>query len=146
MIRPAVPGDIAALTQLAHEVHAGYVPHHHVAKPGPAPDFRKQIGAGHVHVWTQGPRILAYILSHADPPLYFIDEIGTTREAHMTHLAHDLLIWAEGRGLAENCHAVALADTPLMAPHADTMHRLGFADLGSADNPQGHRAFSMRHR
>lgn len=128
-IRPAGPGDAAAVRDCADRAYARYVP---LIGRRPAPmeaDFAAQIVAGEVHVAEDGA-VLGYIVFRPEGRHMLLESVAVRPEAAGRGIGKALIGFCEAVARRGGLASVRLYTNAKMAENLSIYPRLGYAETG----------------
>lgn len=128
VVRPAVAGDVAAISACAEAAYARYVPRM-VRKPAPmVADFAAHVAAGEVHVIEAGGRLAGYMVMMVRPGEVFIDNIAIDPARQGLGLGGRLMALAEATARDRGCGRLRLYTNVAMTENVEFYGYLGFAE------------------
>ena len=144
-IRPAEPGDAAAVRDL---VRASYLKY--VGRIGrePAPmleDYAALIRAGEVWVLAEGGEALGVLVMRPAEDHLFVDNVAVAPGQQGRGLGRDLVAFAEKKAAEHGLPEVRLYTNEKMHENLDIYARLGFEETGRGLDG-GYRRVFMRKR
>lgn len=125
-LRPAEPGDEAAVTRCVRAAYAKYVPR---MDREPAPmlaDYGALIAAGEVHVLAAGGAPVGVLVMRPAADHLFVDNVAVHPDRQGRGLGRRLMAFAEGFARARGLSAVRLYTHVLMTENVELYRRLGF--------------------
>ena len=144
-IRPAEPGDAAAVRDLVRAAYAGYV--ERIGKE-PAPmleDYAALIRAGEVWVLAEGGEVLGVLVIRPAADHMFLSNVAVAPGHQGRGLGRELVSFAEGQAVAYGLPEVRLYTNEKMHENLAVYARLGFEETGRGLDG-GYRRVFMRKR
>jgi ribosomal protein S18 acetylase RimI-like enzyme len=144
-IRPAEPGDAAAVRDLVRAAYASYV--ERIGKE-PAPmleDYAALIRAGEVWVLAEGGEVLGVLVIRPAEDHMFLGNVAVAPGHQGRGLGHELVTFAEGQAAAYGLPEVRLYTNEKMHENLAVYARLGFEETGRGLDG-GYRRVFMRKR
>jgi ribosomal protein S18 acetylase RimI-like enzyme len=144
-IRPAEPGDAAAVRDLVRAAYAGYV--ERIGKE-PAPmreDYAALIRAGEVWVLAEGGEVLGVLVIRPAEDHMFLGNVAVAPGHQGRGLGRELVTFAEGQAVAYGLPEVRLYTNEKMHENLAVYARLGFEETGRGLDG-GYRRVFMRKR
>ena len=144
-IRPAEPGDAAAVRDLVQVAYAGYV--ERIGKE-PAPmfeDYAALIRAGEVWVLAEGGEVLGVLVIRPAEDHMFLSNVAVAPGHQGRGLGRELVSFAEGQAVAYGLPEVRLYTNEKMHENMAVYARLGFEETGRGLDG-GYRRVFMRKR
>jgi ribosomal protein S18 acetylase RimI-like enzyme len=144
-IRPAEPGDAAAVRDLVRAAYASYV--ERIGKE-PAPmleDYAALIRAGEVWVLAEGGEVLGVLVIRPAGDHMFLGNVAVAPGHQGRGLGRELVTFAEGQAVAYGLPEVRLYTNEKMHENLAVYARLGFEETGRGLDG-GYRRVFMRKR
>ena len=144
-IRPAEPGDAAAVRDLVRAAYAGYV--ERIGKE-PAPmreDYAALIRACEVWVLAEGGEVLGVLVIRPTEDHMFLGNVAVAPGHQGRGLGRELVTFAEGQTVAYGLPEVRLYTNEKMHENLAVYARLGFEETGRGLDG-GYRRVFMRKR
>jgi ribosomal protein S18 acetylase RimI-like enzyme len=144
-IRPAEPGDAAAVRDLVRAAYAGYV--ERIGKE-PAPmreDYAALIRACEVWVLAEGGEVLGVLVIMPAEDHMFLGNVAVAPGHQGRGLGRELVTFAEGQAVAYGLPEVRLYTNEKMHENLAVYARLGFEETGRGLDG-GYRRVFMRKR
>ena len=144
-IRPAEPGDAAAVRDLVRAAYAGYVGR--IGKE-PAPmleDHAALIRAGEVWVSTEGGKVIGMLVTRPAEDHWFLGNVAVAPGQQGRGLGRELVAFAEEKAAEHGLPEVRLYTNEKMHENLDIYARLGFEETGRGLDG-GYRRVFMRKR
>lgn len=127
-IRPAGPGDRAAVERIARAAYAAYVP---LIGRAPAPmlaDFAAAIAAG--RVWVAGAPVAGYVVAWPRGDHWHLENVAVDPAAQGRGLGRALIGHVEALARQAGARAVELYTNARMTANLALYPRLGYAETG----------------
>jgi ribosomal protein S18 acetylase RimI-like enzyme len=144
-IRPAEPGDAAAVRDLVRASYARYVGR--IGKQ-PAPmleDYAALIRAGEVWVLAEGGEVLGVLVIRPAEDHMFVDNVAVAPGHQGRGLGRELVAFAEEKAAEHGMPEIRLYTNEKMHENLDIYARLGFEETGRGLDG-GYRRVFMRKR
>jgi ribosomal protein S18 acetylase RimI-like enzyme len=144
-IRPAEPGDAAAVRDLVRAAYAGYVGR--IGKE-PAPmleDHAALIRAGEVWVLAEGGEVIGMLVIRPAEDHLFLGNVAVAPGQQGRGLGRELVAFAEEKAAEHGLPEVRLYTNEKMHENLDIYARLGFEETGRGLDG-GYRRVFMRKR
>ena len=144
-IRPAEPGDAAAVRDLVRAAYAGYV--ERIGKE-PAPmleDYDALIRAGEVWVLAEGGEVLGVLVMRPAEDHLFVDNVAVAPRHQGRGLGRELVAFAEERAEGAGLAEIRLYTNEKMWENLAVYARLGFEET-ERKLDGGYRRVFMRKR
>ena len=144
-IRPAEPGDAAAVRDLVRASYARYVGR--IGKQ-PAPmleDYAALIRAGEVWVLAEGGEVLGVLVIRPAEDHMFVDNVAVAPGHQGRGLGRELVAFAEEKAAEHGLPEIRLYTNEKMHENLDIYARLGFEETGRRLDG-GYRRVFMRKR
>ena len=135
MIRPAAPGDAAALIAIARAAYAPFVPLIGREPPPMQQDFPADIADG--AAWVSGSPIQGYIVARPKGADWLIENVGITPPAQGRGLGRALIAFAEEEGQHRGHARVVLYTNAAMTRNLSLYPRLGYVEAGRGRTASG---------
>jgi ribosomal protein S18 acetylase RimI-like enzyme len=127
-IRPADPGDLAAVEEIVRAAYAPYV-QRIGREPGPMlEDYAALIGQRHVHVLCEGDRICGVLVLVPEHHAMLLDNIAVPPEEQGRGYGRALIAFAEKATRERGLHTIRLYTNEAMTENVAFYERLGFVE------------------
>ena len=143
-LRPARPGDAAAVTRVVRDAYAPLVP---VIgrEPGPmGDDYGALIGAGRVHVIEEGGEVVAAVVLVDEPDGLLLDNVAVSPRAQGRGHGQRLVAFAEQEARRRGHRTIRLYTNVLMTQNIALYERLGFVETHRGEEKGFRRVFMAK--
>ena len=143
-LRPARPGDAAAVTGVVRDAYAPLVA---VIgrEPGPmGDDYGALIGAGRVHVIEDAGEVVAALVLIDEPDGLLLDNVAVSPRAQGRGHGQRLVAFAEQEARRRGHRAIRLYTNVLMTRNIALYERLGFVETHRGEEKGFRRVFMTK--
>jgi len=140
-VRPAEPGDVEALRDIAAAAYQHYVPR--IGHP-PAPmtaDYAQAIRSRQAWVAVDGGEVTGFVILIAQPGYLLLDNIAVRPDAQGRGIGARLLALAEDRARSLHLGEIRLYTNQAMTENLSYYPRYGYTETHRAEQDGFHRVY-----
>jgi ribosomal protein S18 acetylase RimI-like enzyme len=143
-IRPARPGDLAAVEAIVRSAYARYVPIIG-REPGPMlDDYQALIEAGHVHVLSDDEGLRGVLVLIPEEQALLLDNVAISPDAQGRGHGRALIAFAERIARERGLGAIRLYTNEAMTENIALYRRLGFVETGRREEAGFRRVYMAK--